>query len=371
MKVLHIYPKSDDLILRHVTLLAEGMRHSAEIHVTDSAKAFRQFLHEVHPDIVHCHGCWHYPIVRSANSARRYGARIVITPHGQLEPWIIKQQGTREKVCKTLLWQKEAIRRAYSVITLGKLERNNFEKFKWSNRVEEIHNAVTTNSITAAEMCAQTFAIYQKVMDSNTLELMDSYSLQTLARIIKAGITGDRRWIAGQAIPPLPSSPETPDAEGMSTENWRRLFLYAEHENIRNYIDYGINILGMKTPLIDTTRIPAYFPPTYTRPRPVKELAGDYMGNETDYLLRIIHQISKAPQLLHLIELTRELYRDTVNDDQLTELLGDKKLKDFAARLMQVLREQTLLDEGYMPLIPIDDRQTKHIRKLLKNHLKI
>ena len=38
---------------------------------------------------------------------------------------------------------------------------------------------------------------------------------------------------------------------------------------------------------------------------------------------------------------------------------------------MQVLSEQVLLDEGYMPLDPIDDKQTEHLRKLLTNHLKI
>lgn len=85
----------------------------------------------------------------------------------------------------------------------------------------------------------------------------------------------------------------------------------------------------------------------------------------------MIRQINKQPLLLHLVELTRELYRDNVNDDLLTEKLEDKKLHTYAARLMQVLKELTLLDEGYMPVDPIDDRQTEHIRKALTNHLMI
>ena len=103
----------------------------------------------------------------------------------------------------------------------------------------------------------------------------------------------------------------------------------------------------------------------------IKELIGDYQGDETDYLLRMIRQTEKQPLLLHLIELTRELYRDNVNDELLTEKLEDKKLLSYTARLMQVLSEQTLLDEGYMPLDPKDDRQTEHIRRILTNHLKI
>ena len=63
--------------------------------------------------------------------------------------------------------------------------------------------------------------------------------------------------------------------------------------------------------------------------------------------------------------------RDTVNDDQLNEALEQKKLKGYAACLMQVLSEEAELDEGFMPLQPVENRQTNKIRKLLTNHLKI
>ena len=222
----------------------------------------------------------------------------------------------------------------------------------------EIHNAVITNAIAPSEMCAQTFAVYQKVMDSNTLEQMDDDSLHALAQIIKAGIMGDRRWVKDLNI-------------NESQIDWRRLLLYAEHENISNYVDYGISILGLSTPTLDVSRIASYFPDNYKRPVPLKEIVGDYQGDETDYLVRMIRQINKHPLLLHLVELTRELYRDNVNDDLLTEKLEEKKLQTYTARLMQVLSEQALLDEGYMPVNPIDDRQTEHIRKALTNHLLI
>jgi hypothetical protein len=187
---------------------------------------------------------------------------------------------------------------------------------------------------------------------------MDDDSLHALAQIIKVGIMGDRRWVKDLNI-------------NESQIDWRRLLLYAEHENISNYVDYGISILGLSTPTLDVSRIASYFPDNYKRPVPLKEIVGDYQGDETDYLVRMIRQINKHPLLLHLVELTRELYRDNVNDDLLTEKLEEKKLQTYTARLMQVLSEQALLDEGYMPVNPIDDRQTEHIRKALTNHLLI
>ena len=67
------------------------------------------------------------------------------------------------------------------IITLGKLEKDNFMKLGWNNRIEEIHNAVTTNTITPGEMSRQIFDVYQRVMDSNTIEQLDDLSNAALA----------------------------------------------------------------------------------------------------------------------------------------------------------------------------------------------
>ena len=360
MKVLHIYPKSDDLIRQHVMLLAGGMQQSTEVLTADSGTNIRQLITSQQPDILHCHGCWSQKMANAVRTARNNGARVVITPHGQLEPWVVSQQNLQDKVMKALLWQKDVIAQAYAIISLGKLERVNFLKLGWNKRVEEIHNAVTTNTITVSEMCSKTFAVYQKVMDSNTLEQMDDLSQQALSTIIKAGIMGDRNWCRSTDCIRYPQDID-----------WRRLLIYAEHENIRNYVDYGISVLGLPSPTIDTEKIEAYFPDSYKKPCPIKKIVGDYEGDETAYLIKMIRQLNKQPLLLHLIEFTRELYRDNVNDDALATALEEKKLTGFAGSLMQVLSEQTELDEGYMPLLPSDNRQTRHIRKLLTNHLKI
>ena len=352
MKVLYLYPKSDPLISQHVSLLTDGLRQSAEVRTADSVSALRKAIQEQMPDIIHCHGCTSVTASRAIFSALNRGARLVLTLHGQLEPWA----DDRQRNIAAVYCQKELVHRAYAVILLGRLERTNFVKMGWNPRIEEIHNAVTTNTISPQNMSTDTFAVYQKVLDSDTLALMDEPTEHMLRAIIKVGIMGDRRW-----APTLPSAPI----------GWRQLLLYAEHENIRNYVDYGISLLGCNVPAIDTTRIAAYFPDGYTTPRPLRETVGVYQGKETDYLLRIITQIRQQPLLLHLVELTRELYRDTVDDDKLSEVLEEKGLTAYARSLMQVLSELTGLDEGYMPLSPADNKLTRQIRQQLTNHLKI
>jgi len=355
MKVLHVYPESNQLIQRHVMMLVEGMRQSAEVYTACKGTVARQMMEEREPDIVHVHGCDQLFLLRILRTARKKDFRTVITPHGQLEPWGMQQHNNKDKMGKWFML-RDSIANVYAVITLGRLEYTNFEALGWNRRTEEIHNAVTTNTTTQEEMCSKTFAVYQRILDSNTLEQMDEESIHTLTSIIKAGITGDRRWVSE----PPKTSPD-----------WRRLLIYAEQENIRNYVDYGINILGLSTPILDTEHICAYYPDSYIRPRPLKELIGNYQGDENAYIVKMIQQIHKQPLLLHLIELTRELYRDSIDDERLIELLEKKSLTAYAARLMQVLAEQTQLDEGYMPLAPIDDKQTQQIRNTLTNHLKI
>jgi hypothetical protein len=356
MKILHVYPKTDEMMAQHVTQLMEGMRFSAEVQAVSDFTDFKSVCKTFKPDIVHCHGCWQYNIVNAGNFARKQGARIVLSPHGQLEPWVFEEKSIQEKLHKTTLWQRPFVEKAYALIAFGKMEQQYLAHLKWNPRIEVIHNAVITNSTTRELMCSQTFTVYQKVLDSNVLEQMDDATQQLMVTIIKAGTLGDIRW-AELKMP--------------QTVDWRRILIYAEHQNIRNYVDYGINLFGLSALSLDTEHLPAYFPAHYQRPQSIKKLIGEYKGDENDYLLRMIRQIEKRPLLLHLIELTRELYRDTVNDDLLQEALEEKGLTKFAARLMQVLHEQTGLDEGYMPIEPLDDRGTQKIRESITNHLKI
>ena len=329
MKVLHLYPATDPLIAKHVSIFGNE---------PDNAE----------PDIVHVHGCWQYAIVRQAMQARRRGARIVFTPHGGLEPWVISERRLSEKLCKTLLWQRRMVECAYAVIAQGNMEAEALRQLGWNPRIEIIRNAVITNSITSEAMVQHTREVYCKVMDSNTVELMNDDARRLLAMLLKAGITGDKRWVAGQP----------PDVE--ETE-WRRLLIYADHENVRTVVDAGCHVLGVKPPYIETGKIKSYLPTAYGLP---KVEAHDVAG--------ITAEMHKKPLTLkHFVELDRALRYTDVDDDWLCDALAESHQQKYFRRLLQVLTEQTGLDEGFWPAEPINDRQTRTIRNLLNNHLRI
>ena len=333
MKVLHLYPQDDQLIAEHVKIL-NNMDEGSD--------------GDARPDIVHVHGCWQYKVVRQAISYHRQGARIVFTPHSGLEPWIIKERRLSEKLAKTLLWQRRLTEFSYVMIAHGKMEMESLNQLGWNPRVEMIRDAVVTNSITREAMVRYTQEVYHKVMDSNTLELMSADTQHLMSLLLKAGITGDKRWITEEA----------PDIDEVE---WRRLLVYADHENVRTVIDRGIHVLGIRAPYIETASIKSYLPTDYQHP---KVEAHDVAG--------IVAEMGHGNiTLRHFVELDRVLRQDNVQDDWLCEALSESRQLKYFRRLLQVQTELTLLDEGFLPASPLNDRGTQAIRKLLRNHLRI
>ena len=55
-------------------------------------------------------------------------------------------------------------------------------------------------TLSKEEMSQQTFTLYRKIMDTNTLELFSPDMRQHLKTIIMAGITGDKRWLPNEAV---------------------------------------------------------------------------------------------------------------------------------------------------------------------------
>ena len=331
MKTLHLYPADDPLIAAHVALLQEGEEPFSG-----------------QPDIVHVHGCWRYNIVRQAMRAHRQGARIVMTPHNGLSPWIVSERRMTEKLSKTLLWQRRMVESAYVIIAQGPMESEALTQLGWNPRIETIRNAVVTNSITPEATRRHTLDVYRKVLDSNTIELMSDDSRRLMTMLLKAGITGDRRWVAGEA----------PD---ISETEWRRLLVYADHENVRTVIDRGTHVMGIRAPYIETAQIKSYLPTDYQLPK---------VDNHT--VEGIVSEMHHGPLTLRqIVELDRALRRPDADDERMVDELTEKRLIRYFRHVLQLLKEVTLLDEGFMPADAIDDKLTEKLRRQLLAHLRI
>lgn len=368
MKILHFYPGHNSMITQYVSMLCEIMDEDANVLQTNNLKDYRKQLNNIHPDIVHLHGCWSDKTAIGAHLAIKKGIRIVLTPHGQLEQWIIRQNYWKEKLPRIILYQQKIVSKAYSIIAMGRMEENSLKILGWNRRIETVRNPLVTDTITKQDAHCQLCRVYRKVLDTDVLKLMNQETRNALEPLIKAGITGNHMWLNDHEY----------NATKYESINWRQVLLYAYHENIIHIIRKGIVTLNLNVPEIKLSEIPHYVPDRYTEVHSLAESASK-RTNEEDSTLRFVHTIKQIRKLFsqreltisHLVEFSADIRRCNIKDDKVSFYLYENSLTKFASSLMYVLHEMTGLEEGFMPVPAKKDNRSRKIKKIITKHLEL
>ena len=157
MKIIHYIPSIDRTsggTTAYMQLLANELGKLVELHIVSHVSnnpvnigncqvhyipTFNQYrkmkrqwlflLNEINPDIVHINCCWMPGCALTQKWSQELNYKIVLTPHGMLEPWIIKRHYWTRKIPALLLYQKNAIIKAITLPTIMKW-RNQNEKNK-------------------------------------------------------------------------------------------------------------------------------------------------------------------------------------------------------------------------------------------------
>ena len=365
MRVLHFYPKDDAMVGKYVDTLCESMGLECVNERTTDGDDAQQRLRDRHFDVLHVHGCWRNATYGTVRQAFREGTRLVLSPHGQLEPWVQQDNYWKEKLPKRLLYQKRIVSQAYVVVIQGKMEGECMEKLGWNRRTAIVRNCLITGSITPKEMAHQLFMLYRKVMDSNTLALMNEECREAVTCIVKAGITGDVRWLPKD----LPSF-------RFDEETWRRVLCYAHQERLTDMLMRGCRVLDIDVPDFDASKAACFLPDNYAAPESIEHAIGISFATENERLMATFRHLRKLVfnhrlTISHLVELDRELRNHGCNEELLAEDLGESRLLKLAGRTMQLMGDMTGLEEGFMCVPPVDDRTTRQLRKRIENHLKL
>jgi glycosyltransferase involved in cell wall biosynthesis len=88
-------------------------------------------------EVVHAHGVWDGAAIAGAVLARRVGCRLVISPHGMLEPWAFNHHRIK-KFIPWHLWEKQALTQADILEAKSDLEALSFPKVGLHNQVSII-----------------------------------------------------------------------------------------------------------------------------------------------------------------------------------------------------------------------------------------
>ena len=356
MKILHLYDKASPLTEKYVMLLSQ-CDESNEVRLASQPADLQTWTDDV-PDIVHIHGCWRFRHAQMALSLRKRGARLLLSPHHELQPWVISQHRVGEKWPKQLLWQKRLVAACYCVVASGTWERQALSDLAWNERIMDVPDAVLTQQVAAKDMVRTMVTVYRKILDTHPRELLSEEALTLLPAVLKVGVTGDRRWL--QQEEQLKKA-----ARELSNEDWRHLYIYAHHEGITSWFNRGIELLAIPSIAFDAERIDIW------RPLPSPEEEQEHTTIEA--LISSIRRCVRRRRLSYrlLVDLTTRLFDDTLSEERLMSVLRKTKQDAFFASLLTVLAETTLLDEGFMPCLPVDNKTTEAIRQSLAQHLAI
>lgn len=369
MRILLFSPSSTPMITTYVGMLVENLPSASntEVAVASSLTAFRKTLGTFSPDIVHLHGAWKYSIGAAALLSLRHQVRYVYSPHGQLEPWVIHTRYWKEKLPQLLVYQRWVVSHAYATICNGTMERLALEKLGWTPRIEVVYNPLVTSSIQPTEACLQLSAIYQKVLDSDTLALMSATTRQALVSLIKAGTAGDRRWVdsEGQAA-----------CHQLGTSEWRQLMIYAWHEHIYEEVKSGAETLRLNPPQLTPASYPCYVPtrrePRYHRQELLPPPSPANNKAMTVYVRNLVRQAEKGQLTLRqVVDFSHTVRQASLEEDKLAEDLKDTQLYKPLGGLLQAAGTLTALDQGLMPIAPCKNRLSKKIIRTIKHHLAI
>lgn len=177
MRILHYIPSIDESsggVGAYMQLLSRDLGKRCELHVvthrsermlalencqlhfiplnnnpfSNKSKAeFIQLLKTIQPDVFHTNCCWMPQSARTAIWAKEAGYKVVYTPHGMLEPWIMQRHYWTKKMPAILLFQKRGVRMADMVHATAESEKKNLLALGWNRNVAVIPNCVRIDDI--------------------------------------------------------------------------------------------------------------------------------------------------------------------------------------------------------------------------------
>ena len=380
MIVLHYIPKiiQGEIVSDGLLSLVAALKEMADVQVVTKRKEAETFLKERHPDIFHIHACWNYEAAKIAQKAYQEGVAVVISPHWQLEQYIRMREQHILKVCKTVVYQYRMVHKADALQVSTAQEYNNLLFLGWNKRCTTVPSNLLNRKTSSQQMAESMLTFYQKVIDSRYYLLLTPSEKEAIATLLHVGKQKEAEPYS------LPGN-KIQNLRDLKPAQWRRIMLYADDEHIRNILDSGIQRLQLSVPVIDAASIDRFQRRTKKNGDPLEnqhllckktslknnlewntEGANDTIKTICIMLLNIEYHLQKHTlSMRHLTDLYEILRYKDYDEDKLQEVLKYLKEKELMSRIIQILSETILLEEGFMPIAPLNDKKTRRIRQLI------
>lgn len=111
-------------------------------------KEFYVFLEKEKPCLVHINGIWSPQNWAFQYVAQKLGIKVILSPHGMLEPWIMAHHPLKKKIA-LLLYQKKAIQKAVYLHATAQMEAKNIQALGFTKPICIIPNGINLKDVKA------------------------------------------------------------------------------------------------------------------------------------------------------------------------------------------------------------------------------
>ena len=107
----------------------------------------KNLLKKLRPNVVHINGCWQPQLLFFQRAAQSLRIPVVLSPHGMLEPWIVKRHYWTRKWPAIQLYQRGLVKHADYLHATADTEKDNLLRLGWNARIAVIPNAVNIEEL--------------------------------------------------------------------------------------------------------------------------------------------------------------------------------------------------------------------------------
>jgi glycosyltransferase involved in cell wall biosynthesis len=143
-------------------------------------EAYTAILEVEKPDIVHVNGLWNYENSLFQKAAQLLNIKVILTPHGMLEPYILKRNTLKKKLA-LFLYQKQSLKNADAIHATAVSELDQIQKLGYYNPSVIIPNGIDTSVIPQKK-----WEINKEIKTKNLLFLSRVHPKKGIDVLIKA-----------------------------------------------------------------------------------------------------------------------------------------------------------------------------------------
>jgi len=160
---------------------------------------FRTYLEKENPDIVHINGIWSPLNWGFQKVAQELKIKVVMSPHGMLESWILQRNPLKKKIA-LFLFQNKAINKADHIHATAQMEKDSIRKLGFNNKITIIPNGIDLSGIknSKGQYGTQKIVFLSRIHPKKGIEiLLEAWrNCDTKGWTLEIAGTGDSAYIA-------------------------------------------------------------------------------------------------------------------------------------------------------------------------------